>query len=376
MIPAAIFIFLLYAVLLLVYIYGYSKLKEVRFKESVSGTCFSIIVPFRNEQKNLPCLLKSLADLDYNKDFFEILLVDDQSNDNSVELIRDFKAGHPQINLQVIDHVHEPGRSAKKSAIETAIKKSSFDWILTTDADCVLPKSWLGSFQAAIQQNDPVMLAGPVENAFIIPGFLQYFQNYEFISLQAVTMGSFGIKKPFMCNGANLCYKKSAFFAVGGFDGNREIAGGDDLFLLEKMLKNFPAMVLFNKTRQAIVQTGTSDTWQSFVQQRVRWASKTSSYKNLSGKITGLLVFLSNLMLVLLFCLSLIVPSNFLFLFEIVLFKLVLDLLLILPVLRFFKQKLHLPYFFLSSMLYPFVHVYVGFRSLGGFTWKGRALKK
>ncbi|MDZ7614159.1 MAG: glycosyltransferase family 2 protein [Flavobacteriaceae bacterium] len=202
------------------------------------------------------------------------------------------------------------------------------------------------------------------------------FQNYEFISLQAVTMGSFGIKEPFMCNGANLCYKKSAFYQVGGFDGNKEIAGGDDLFLLEKMIKNFPTMVLFNKNRQAIVQTGTSDTWKGFVQQRVRWASKTSAYKKLSGKITGLIVFLSNLMLVSLFFLSLIKPLYFIFLLEIALFKLVIDLLLILPVLKFFRQKLYLPYYVLSSLCYPFVHVFVGLRSLGGFTWKGRALKK
>ena len=376
MIPAAIFIFTLYTVLLLVYIYGYNKLKEVSYTESVFGTRFSVIVPFRNEQENLPNLLKSIANLDYDPNSFEVFLVDDQSADHSVEVIRDFKAGHPQINLDVIDHVHKPGSSAKKSAIETAIKKSSFDWILTTDSDCVLPKSWLKSFHDAIQQNDPVMLAGPVENAFISPGFLHYFQNYEFISLQAVTMGSFGIKEPFMCNGANLCYKKSVFYEVGAFDGNREIAGGDDLFLLEKMLNAFPTKVLFNKSQQAIVQTQTSATWQSLIQQRVRWASKTSSYKNLSGKITGLIVFLSNLMLVLLFFLSLIKPPYFVFLFEIALFKLVLDLLLILPVLRFFRQKFHLPYYVLSSLCYPFVHVYVGFRSLGGFTWKGRALKK
>ncbi|MDZ7614158.1 MAG: glycosyltransferase [Flavobacteriaceae bacterium] len=163
-IPAAIFIFTLYAILLLVYIFGYAKLEEVRHTESVSDTCFSIIVPFRNEQENLPNLLKSIANLNYDQTFFEVLLVDDQSDDHSVEVIRDFKAGHPQINLELIDHVHKPGSSAKKSAIETAIKKSSYDWILTTDADCMLPKSWLGSFQAAIQKNDPVMLAGPVEN--------------------------------------------------------------------------------------------------------------------------------------------------------------------------------------------------------------------
>lgn len=376
MIPTAIFIISLYAVLLLVYIYGYRKLKAPGFADPVPVISFSIIIPFRDEQENLPNLLESIAQLDYDKNLFEVLFVDDQSTDLSVQLISGFKKDHPQFNLQVIDNIQKPDNSAKKSSIETAIKKSSFHWILTTDADCVLPKNWLKSFQAAIGKYDPVMLAAPVENVITIPGFLHYFQNYEFLSLQAVTMGGFGIKRPFMCNGANLCYKKSAFYAVGGFVGNEEIAGGDDLFLLENMQKTFPGKVVFNKSWQAIVQTKPSDTWKALVQQRIRWASKTGAYKDPQGKITGLIVFLCNLMLVSIYLLSLLNPSHFLFLAQIVLYKMLVDLLLILPALRFFEQKLHLPYYLLSSFCYPFVHVYIGLRSLGGFTWKGRDLKK
>ena len=376
MIPAAIFIFTLYTVLLLVYLYGYLKLKSPDFVDPVSVLSFSLIIPFRNEHENLPNLLESIAQLDYDKNLFEILFVDDHSTDHSAELIDRFKKDHPQFNLQVIENMPKPGSSAKKSAIETAIKKGSFDWILTTDADCVLPKNWLKSFQAAIGEYDPVMLAAPVENAMAAPGFLHHFQNYEFLSLQAVTMGGFGIKMPFMCDGANLCYKKSAFYVVGGFDGNEEIAGGDDLFLLEKMQKTFPGKVGFNKSRQAIVLTKPSDKWKTLVQQRIRWASKTAAYKDPHGKITGLLVFLCNLMPVLIFSLSLFYPSYFLFLLQFVLFKMLADLLLVLPALRFFGQKFHLPYYLLSSLIYPFFHVYIGLRSFGGFTWKGRVLKK
>ena len=82
--------------------------------------------------------------------------------------------------------------------------------------------------------NNSVMMVGPVSYNILKHSFLENFQLLDFLSLQAATLGGFGIKKPFLCNGANLAYKKTVFTKLNGFQGNENIASGDDIFLFEK----------------------------------------------------------------------------------------------------------------------------------------------
>src|SRR5690606_261137 len=99
--------------------------------------------------------------------------------------------------------------SPKKDAISEAIKESKFEWIVTTDADCELPKNWLKTLDAFIQMNNPVMVCGPViyeSNR----SFIENYQQLDGFGLQTVTIGSFGLGNPLLCNGANLAYKKDA----------------------------------------------------------------------------------------------------------------------------------------------------------------------
>jgi hypothetical protein len=69
---------------------------------------------------------------------------------------------------------------------------------------------------------------------------LDHFQQLDLTSLQGATIGSFGLNKAFMCNGANFAYTKSLFEKLNGFDGNNKIASGDDVFLLQKAVEKFP----------------------------------------------------------------------------------------------------------------------------------------
>jgi hypothetical protein len=66
---------------------------------------------------------------------------------------------------------------------------------------------------------------------------LHHFQQLDIASLQGATIGSFGINKGFMCNGANFVYQ-ILFQELNGFHGNDTIASGDDVFLLQKRLLN------------------------------------------------------------------------------------------------------------------------------------------
>jgi hypothetical protein len=259
---------------------------------------------------------------------------------------------------------------------------ADFKWIITTDADCKVPNKWLLSYSEFITGNNPKMIAAPVAYK-CDKSFLQQFQNMDFLSLIGSTIGAFGIKKPFMCNGANLAYQKESFLAVNGFEGNDNIASGDDVFLLEKFIKTDPNSVKYLKTIDALVITKPVLNFKNLLSQRIRWASKTSATKNLFGKFVGLIVILMNLLMIIGF--GIIIRNYFinknsykLIVFFLCLFilKWIIDFLLIKKTYLFIGLKTGLRSYILSSMLYPFFVVLVVVLSFfKKYNWKGRVLK-
>lgn len=355
---------ILYVANILWLVFGFYKVKQFEMTESIPKTKFSIVVPFRNEVENLPKLLYSISLLDYPKNLFEVILVDDASDE---------KLRITNYEFQIIDNVRK-SNSPKKDAINTAILVAKNDWIITTDADCIVPKDWLLTLDAFIVKNNPKMIASSV--AFCNKNnFLAGFQTMDMLSLQGTTMGSFGNNQAFMCNGANFCYQKEFFKTINGFEGNTDIASGDDVFLLQKAIKVAPNEVCFLKSEKTIVQTKTETTWCDLFQQRVRWASKTANYSSFYSKKLALSVLLMNLIwlvVVLGYFLELIQLDCFL---VVVLTKIVADFTLIYPTSLFFKSRLY--WYLLAGFVYPFFSVGVAFFSIfGKYTWKGREFSK
>jgi hypothetical protein len=178
-----------------------------------------------------------------------------------------------------------------------------------------------------------------------------------------------------MCNGANFAYTKSFFEKLNGFEGNERIASGDDVFLLQKAMlsRSFGTEnVHYLKSENTIVITKPLNDWKSLFYQRVRWASKTSSYQSNFGKGLGLIVFGGNLVWVLgVGCWALgHIPFQDLVLLT--LLKFVVDSILIYKV-NYFLTKKWMYYLILGSLLYPFFSVSVALYSLfGKYEWKGR----
>ena len=327
MIVVSIIILSIYGVLIIALSIGFVKVKEFNITVKIPTTQFSIIIPFRNEENNLTDLLNSLELLDYPKERFEILMVNDDSDDNSVQCIEHFKTKHPSLPIIILENLRKSA-SPKKDAIECAIDKAQFDWIITTDADCVMPKTWLNIYDAFIQTRLPKMIAAPVTYS-VGNTILEQFQLFDFLSLQAATIGGFGLKKPFLCNGANLCYKKSAFFEVNGFEGNKQIASGDDIFLLEKMTLKFSDSVHFLKSKHAKVYTKPQPTFKSLISQRVRWAAKTTSVKSAFTKLVGITILLMNSLLIFALFLFLTGFYDGYYLLSLLAIKLILDFILL-----------------------------------------------
>lgn len=378
MILLSVIITVLYFVLITSFILGFNRIDTFKLNNEPAKNTFSVIIPFRNESKNLPSLLKSIASLKYSKELFEIIFVDDSSEDNSVNIIQKFIENQSKKNVTNIKIVSNERKtnSPKKDAITTAIKQAKHNWISTTDADCILPKYWLNAFDDFIQKTEAVCIAAPV--TYHKPSnFLGQFQLLDILSLQGATIGGFAIKKPFLCNGANFTYKKEIFNQLKGFNGNTNIASGDDIFLLEKIVSNYPKKAHYLKCEQAIVTTSQQHTWKELIAQRVRWAAKTSAYNNWFGKLTGLIILTKNLLIISSLFLFILGFFNLNTLLYIIAIKFSVDFFLIFKSATFFKQKYILKTFILGFFVYSFFCVYIAIVSnFISFKWKERTFKK
>jgi cellulose synthase/poly-beta-1,6-N-acetylglucosamine synthase-like glycosyltransferase len=379
MIVATVIIASLYCIIIIAFSIGFHLVDDFELEKITRTTKFTVIIPFRNEEKALLSLLMSIKQLNYPQELFEIIFVDDGSEDGSVEFINEFINRRPfdcaQGDIKVLNNNRKTG-SPKKDAINTAIAKSNFDWIITTDADCSLPKNWLLTFDAFIQKNKPKLIVAPVTYT-TNNRFIEQFQLLDFLSLQGSTIGGFGINKPFLCNGANLCYSKQAFKEVNGFEGNASIASGDDIFLLEKISASYPKKVHYLKSSEAIVKTEPQHNFKELVNQRVRWATKSTAYKNPFSKLVSLSVFAMNALLIILLLTSILGYNSQQFLLFLFVLKFLVDIILIFKTATFFKQLYILKYYLLGSLLYPLFIMFVIIVSLkSGYNWKGRQFKK
>jgi glycosyltransferase involved in cell wall biosynthesis len=371
-----VFFVLTAAYLLLIgsFIIGFNKVKSFTSKHERPQHKFSIIIPFRNEVENLPGLIKSLEDLNYPKHFFEVILVDDNSTDDSQELALRL-LNCTQLDFHILNNSLK-SNSPKKQAITTGISNAKYKWIITTDADCHVPNNWLNLFNDYLLTEEKKMIVAPVilSNSSSI---FDQFQTLEILSLQGVTLAGFGIKNPIMCNGANLCYSKHLFNSLNGFVGNNAIASGDDIFLMEKALKQNKEQVGYLKSKDAIVETKPEESFNKMLQQRIRWASKSTAYNSWKPKLIGLIIFAMNSSIIIGLVLTIFGLIKWWLFLVMLISKQLIDYLLLSKSATFFDRRKALNTYFFSSLIYPFISVYTVFKAMfSNYEWKGRTFKK
>ena len=367
-------ILLIYISLIIQLIFGFDKIKTFMPTHLSPKTAFTIVVPFRDEAKNLPNLLHSFSQLNYPIGLLQIIMVDDFSKDNSTLIYNKWRLNHQEVDTTLLENLLL-SNSPKKDAIGRAIPIAKHNWIITTDADCIVNKNWLQTLDNYIQTNNPEMIIGAVMYK-AKNNWFHHFQQLDLMSLQGVTIGSFGIGKPFMCNGANFSYTKKLFLELDGFNGNEKMASGDDLFLLQKAVNVDKEKVHYLKNSDFIVKTKPENDLFKLFMQRVRWAAKTTGYKSNYAKFLAIVVLLMNLGLTSAFCLLAFALLNWKIVLIAFLAKYFVDYILLYKSNNYLRKgKFFVP--IASSIIYPFFSSLVGIYLLfGSFSWKGRRFRK
>ncbi|WP_353548353.1 glycosyltransferase [Sediminibacterium sp. KACHI17] len=346
-------------------------------KNTSAATSFSVIIPARNEEANIETCLRGILQQPYPKDLLEVIVVNDHSTDGTADVIKALQQEYPQLHLiNLADHVDGSTINAyKKKAIELAISKSQGDWIITTDADCNIPERWLELYDASIQTSNHVLVAGPVMFTHH-PSILSLFQLLDFLSLQGITAAAVSAGYHTMCNGANLAYKKEVFYEVGQFKGIDQLASGDDMLLMYKIKQQYPTQLGYLFHPAAIVTTAPMQTWNQFLNQRIRWASKADRYDDRSVFRILALVYAVNLGLVFLLPINLFVAGEIAHWLTLMLIKIMVELYFLWPVSKFYRHSDALLYFPLMQPLHLLYTVIAGWLGkFGSYQWKGRSVK-
>jgi len=368
----SIFLTVLYLVVVLTFVKGWHKLVYFKPKDLVLNTKVSVLVAARNEAGNISKTIEDLIGQGYSKALTEIIFIDDHSTDNTSEIIGSY-AGRGVKLIQLNED--QPLNSYKKKAIQTAIAQATGTLIVTTDADCRMGKDWLATIVSFYEEKKHKMISSPVAY-FEEKSFFERAQTLEFLYLIGLGASTIGNNKPSTCNGANLAYEREAFYEVGGFKGIDDLASGDDELLLHKMAARYSGNIGFLKNEDAMVYTHPKATLKEFIQQRKRWASKSTRYKNKSIIVLGVCIWLFNLSILVNAGIGMFAGFYFKLALMQLLAKMLVECLFLYDVTTFARRKGLMVLLPVLNVLHILYIVYIGIAgNTGKYNWKGRMVR-
>ena len=362
----------LYLLVLIYLIKGWSNLKRPKLDAVDFKTKVTVLIAARNEEEKIALTINDILAQDFPKHLMEVIIVDDHSTDRTADIIRSYA---PQgIKLLQLNE-DKPLNSYKKKAIAEAISQSTGELMVATDADCRMGPQWLSSIINYYETRNPVMISSPV-TYFEEKSLFENLQTLEFGYLVAMGASFIGNNKASTCNGANFAYRKDVFYEVGGFKGIDELASGDDELLLQKVAEKYADKIAFLKLPEAIVYTHAKANLKEFLNQRRRWASKSTKYKDKKIVALAVGIWLFNVLILVNAILSFFdVRFFYLFLAQYGL-KFIFEAIFLLPVTAFFKRKSLIWLLFLLSPIHIVYFVYVGLiGNTKKYVWKGRTVR-
>ncbi len=372
-----------YATLIGAFAVGFRKVTRRPSTASPTGLPFvTVIVPARDESTCIGDCLDSILANDYPTDHFEVLVVDDLSEDDTPDVVRRMIGGMEDGKLHLVQMPEnlERTRAHKKRAIEKGISVARGAIIATTDADCLVPASWIRTIVGMFDDinDDPAFNA---VTAFVSSPVLyetghnplMHMQALEFLGLVAAGAGAIGAGRPTICNGANVAYRKDVFESLGGFSGIDHLTSGDDELLMQKINDTTHHRVRFCASLDATVVTEPIHSFRVFFQQRKRWASKGAHYPNkwLTAMLLSIYLFYVGLLaggLAMAFVPGLWLPMMIAFGL-----KILPEAALLWPACRHFGRRRLFVYFLPEQLLHiPYIVVLAAAGALGKYEWKGR----
>jgi cellulose synthase/poly-beta-1,6-N-acetylglucosamine synthase-like glycosyltransferase len=362
-----IVLFTLYVVFVILLISGWQKSIWKNAIVKKTDHFISVVIAARNEEDHIGYILDDLKNQNFSS--FEVLVVDDHSEDRTREFIIREIASDKRFSI------FRTKKTGKKEALTTGINAAKGTVVITTDADCRVHPEWLSHINSYFQQSTTKLAFGGVR-IFEDGTFFSSLQSMEFSSLIGSGAALLSFNVPSMCNGANLAFRKEIFEEVHGYEGNLEIPSGDDEFLLRKVFKQYPKGVVFMNQSETVVSTAPQLTVKRFIHQRIRWAGKWRHNQVFLSKVLALFVFSFQLCAGILMLLGIAGTMDRKLVAVLLSIKIIVEFIFLKKVSHFLRIPWRWSVFLVLQVFYPFYVVFIGLISnFQSFEWKGRTLK-
>ena len=253
-------------------------------EKSCSYEPVSVIVCARDAYEYLLDIIPVLLKQDYPE--YEIVLVNDCSQDQTEEHLKDLARNNPKINLVNLTQ-NLNFFQGKKFPLSMGIKSAKYDLLLLTDADCVpTSNQWIKEMVKTYDTNTEIVVAyGPY---FERKGLLNKLIRFDtlYIAMQYLSLAL--AKKPYMGVGRNLSYRKSTFMKNKGFTSHYNIPSGDDDLFISQVANKKNTNVYIDPVNR--VESEPKRSWATWIRQKKRHYSTGIKYKPQTNRILGLLL--------------------------------------------------------------------------------------
>ncbi|GAA5219544.1 glycosyltransferase [Membranihabitans marinus] len=326
----------------------------------------TVLIPVRDEGKNIAACIDSILKQSYAYDGFEILVVDDHSSDETAEVVSQYS----MVKYLALG----PNQHGKKAAINAGVKEAAGEIILTLDGDCIVGENWVINMVGSLIGKSADIVVGPLVLQGKSQGnYVQKYQKIEQAALNIINCAGLVSRTFYSSNGANMGFYRKTFLELNPFESNAHIASGDDVFFVHKAVAH-GMKIAYVKAKKAIVSTWVQPNFESFLNQRLRWASKSKAYVHV-GTNWYLYSFIAhNIVFLILIILSIVHPLSRTYLFYFIISKSIMDYIIIRTGLWWTGQNAmtreiigasYFQFFYASILLYRIL-------KQGEFTWKGR----
>lgn len=303
----------------------------------------------------------------------EFIIVDDESIDNTLDIIHEFAQMDPRFKY-FSSKDGDQTLAFKKRALDLGIKNAQYDRLLFTDIDCIIQELWVEAMISDFTDETDYIIG--YSEAINTTTSASKFQSTDFFMLFSAARGMVNNKSAWACSGQNQGYRKSLYDAVGGFSKiAKQLQGDDSLFLLLcRKTKNIN--VNFATSPGSFVISRSELRWQTFLKQRIRWVgdSKVFWKFNIPFYITSVLTFLLNVGIIaapIIYGFTIYLNSFFI---NILLLKFIAELILLTKGGDAFDRQFSFLHFLQWFIIQP---IYVAVVSLGSILninpiWQGR----
>lgn len=335
----------------------------------------SVIIAARNEEENIERCLQDLIHQTYPKDKYQIIIVDDNSEDNTRGIVQKYAQTYQNI-LYVRADTPAQNLSHKKYALNCGIQRSAGELILTTDADCRVRSTWIETMVSYFTPKVGMVIGfSQLGLKYTTHTLFEKLQALDFLALMAGAAGSCNLHNPLACSGQNLAYRRCVYEEIGGFTSIAHRISGDDVLFLQLVRKLSAWQIRFASSHRAFNSSQPEKTVLQFLHQRTRWASNGAYQliQNIPFFIYIIAVYAFNLLLLSGAVLIFLLPHAAWTLVQCLACKMLVEFVLILRGAKYFNRADLIRYFPLWTILQiPYVVIVGTLGTFGSYQWKGR----